>query len=227
MSILAIETSTRRGSVALLTDGDVAATERTWEGRDGHTLQLMPAIDKLFQEVGCDPRSITAVAVSIGPGSFTGLRVGLATAKGLAIGFGVSLIAVSSLAAMARCVTHGEGLVVPMLDARQGEIFSAVFRPDGTIVVPEQVTMPADWMAILRTLDAPCACFGEGYRRYHDIFAPLHVTPREEAHQDPRAALVALCGRDLRARGICANVQTIVPNYLRRTYAETQRVSLP
>lgn len=231
MSILAIETSTRHGSVALLADETQVAAARSWEGRDGHAAQLMTDIHELFQSVGCDPHTITAVAVAIGPGSFTGLRVGLATAKGLALGWQVPLIAVSTLAAMARRVTEMgpvpiSGLVVPILDARQGEIYSAVFRPDGTVLVPEQVIAPVQWVDTLRTLEAPCRCFGDGYRRYGDLFATVpEADPAvhdEEIHH-PHAGSVALCARDSLARGLCADLHTVVPNYLRRTYAEERR----
>lgn len=237
MCILAIETSTRHGSVALLRDGETLAAERSWEGHDGHSLLLLPAIHQLFQEVASDPRAIACVAVAIGPGSFTGLRVGLATAKGLALGWQVPLIAVSTLAAMARNVTESVSVpnsnqvpvphLVPMLDARQGEIYSAVFRPDGTMVAPEQVIAPARWADTLRALGVPCLCFGEGVLRYRDPFASarkVQIMDGPETVHYPRAGFVALCARDLRARGAYADLHTVVPQYLRRTYAEERHV---
>lgn len=227
MTILAIETSTPTGSVAL-TDGPTCCHEVHWEGNEGHTAQLMPAIEKIFRESGVDPQSLAGIAVAIGPGSFTGLRVGLATAKGLALGWGKPMVAVSSLAAMACHAATTEGLIVPMFDARRGEIYTAAYRRDGECVIAEQVITPVRWVELLMNANERCLCLGDGYLRYQSLFAdglgdPLAL-PSVAMHR-PRAALVGQLGTERLARGEIADIATLLPHYVRRPQAEEKRGS--
>ena len=130
MKVLGIDTATRTASVALVEDGRmIAQVERTGRGAD-----LLVAI----ADVCAAPRELDAIAIGAGPGSFTGLRIGMATAKGIAFAAERPLWAVSSLAALA----HGlSGEIVAVLDARRGELFAGRFR-DGVLVEPERVIAP-------------------------------------------------------------------------------------
>lgn len=131
MRVLAIETSSPRGSVALTEqDRVVASFEHTQA--NAHAELLLPLIDRALTEAGFSKRSLDRIAVGIGPGSFTGLRVGIALAEGMALGLGLPLVGVGALRAMAGSVPAGEPrLRVPVLDARRSEVFVAAYSATG------------------------------------------------------------------------------------------------
>ena len=130
--ILTIDTATTACSVALVKDGTVQALRESNEGLN-HSVLLAPYIDALLHEHRLEVRDLDAIAVSMGPGSYTGLRIGVSTAKGLCFGAGIPLIAVPTLRALARSVadrTGEDALYCPMLDARRMEVYTALFaRP--------------------------------------------------------------------------------------------------
>jgi tRNA threonylcarbamoyladenosine biosynthesis protein TsaB len=127
MLILTIETSTPMERVAVVKDGSVLADAMETVGR-GHTEKLLGAVESALSRSSVGLGELDAIAVSIGPGRFSGLRVGLATAKGLAAAAGLPVVPVESLEALAESARPYEGLVCPMLDARRGEVYSALFR---------------------------------------------------------------------------------------------------
>jgi tRNA threonylcarbamoyladenosine biosynthesis protein TsaB len=151
VKILGIDTSTPRISVALV-DDDVVLGERgvlVERNRTG----LMPLVDELFSAAGLGPHAVDAVAVGAGPGSFTGLRIGMAAAKGIAFATRRPLWAVSSLAVIADTQLRRDpaGVVVAVLDARKGEIYAGAYRRDGdrTILVGDERVMPPTELATL------------------------------------------------------------------------------
>jgi tRNA threonylcarbamoyladenosine biosynthesis protein TsaB len=140
--ILQIETATSSCSVALANQGDVVALKQL-SGRNVHAEMITLFIDELIAAAGITLQSIDAVAVSSGPGSYTGLRIGVSTAKGLCFALDKPLIAVETLEAMAQgaIVNHGdliddETLLCPMIDARRMEVYTAVFDANGSRVKP-------------------------------------------------------------------------------------------
>ena len=145
MLILTIETSTPTERVAVVRDGSVLAEIMETVGR-GHTEKLLGAVESALSRGSVGLRELDAIAVSIGPGRFSGLRVGLATAKGLAAARGLPVVPVQSLEALAESARPYEGLVCPMLDARRGEVYAALFRlGDGRERVLQDVAVaPAD-----------------------------------------------------------------------------------
>ena len=135
MRILAFETSTRRGSVAAVEDGRVL-TSAEHDVENAHAEQLIGLLERVLAEVAWDKSSVDRLSVGIGPGSFTGLRVGIALAQGIALGLDRPVVGVGSLRAMARGVPEGEARVrVPVLDARRNELFVAAYRADGSTAV--------------------------------------------------------------------------------------------
>jgi tRNA threonylcarbamoyl adenosine modification protein YeaZ len=133
---LGIETSSRRGSVALVKDGVLLSRAEHHE-LNAHAEQLRPLLERVLAEAKVDKRDIERVAVGIGPGSFTGLRVGIAFAQGIALGLGVPCVGVGSLAAMAAAVDAANlGTRVALLDARRNEVFVATYSPDGGELSP-------------------------------------------------------------------------------------------
>ena len=139
MRILGIDTAIPTASVALIEDGALRAEEtqdraanyaRRLSGKapSNHAEVILPLIALLFEKAGISVSHLSGIAVSIGPGSFTGLRIGLATAKGLAYDSGLSLVGVSTLQANAARVKNFDAMVGAMLDARKGEVYFALFR---------------------------------------------------------------------------------------------------
>ena len=223
MMVLGIETSTSMGSVALVDEQGLRA-ERRWEKREGHAERLMGEIDCLLQKHSVMIQALDGFAVTIGPGSFTGLRVGLATVKGLAIVSKQPVIALSSLEVLARNVFGFSCLVCPLLDARREEVFAALFRQDekgeGIRLFPDQVIAPSD---LFQQLSEPTIFVGEGAVQYRALiqqgmgkkasFAPAEM-------QWPSASMVAKIGLSHLLRGETVQAKEIRPLYLRRPDAE-------
>jgi tRNA threonylcarbamoyladenosine biosynthesis protein TsaB len=130
--VLGIETSTRRGSVAVSANGVVVAAQ-SHEEPNAHAERLLGLIERVLADAGMTRDALDRIGVGVGPGSFTGLRVGIALAQGIALGLGRPLVGVGSLGAMARALPPAERRVrVPVLDARRGELFVAAYAADGS-----------------------------------------------------------------------------------------------
>src|SRR5438093_2583246 len=130
MRVLAVETSTLAGGAALL-DGEVVVGEYALDVGATHSERLMGAIDRLLTDAGWTVRDLEGLAVSVGPGSFTGLRIGLSTVKGLALALSIPIVAVPTLDAMAALLPFAALPVCPVLDARQGDVYAPRDRWDG------------------------------------------------------------------------------------------------
>jgi tRNA threonylcarbamoyladenosine biosynthesis protein TsaB len=150
MRVLGIESSSRRGSVALVERGQLVAA-RSHERPNAHAEELLPLVDCLMQQTNWGRESLNRVGVGIGPGSFTGLRVGIALAQGIALGLGVPLIGIDSLRCMARAVpATTPGYRCTFLDARRREVFCAVYSSDGAEIVPPHALARASAVARIR-----------------------------------------------------------------------------
>lgn len=225
MLLLAVETATPDTSAALLRDGDLLAEERGAAGRPTAET-LLPAVDALLGRCAVSLDAVEAFAVSIGPGSFTSLRIGLATVKGLAFGSGRPAVAVPTLRALAYTAPPGPGPVVALLDARRGELFAAAFEGEAltpATLLPEGVYTPA---ALGERLPATCRLTGEGVAvcgaALRSALGPGVVcTPTEVGAA--RAAHVGALGARLLAEGAGVDAARLVPHYLRRAQAEVVR----
>jgi tRNA threonylcarbamoyladenosine biosynthesis protein TsaB len=192
MRLAAIDTSTALGSIALFEDGALLH-EESQRVSNAHGESLLPMIDALFTRAGWKPRDVARWAVGMGPGSFTGVRIGVATAKGIVIATGAELVGVTSLDAVAYGVAAGEGeAIVSVLDAMKGEVYvQATLR--GVRVI-EPVNVP---YAQLPTLLSGLACaraivMGESGATLDASLLPFPVTRLAEApHDVPRASSVA------------------------------------
>jgi tRNA threonylcarbamoyladenosine biosynthesis protein TsaB len=136
--VLAVDTTTPRGSAAVVSEGGVEAEVRVVTN-DGHSRWLLPAVDAMLRGLGTEAKALDAFAVTVGPGSFTGLRIGLSTVQGLALASGRPCIPLSTLDVLARAATPREGFVVALMDAFRGELYAALFdrcgAPAGVPVV--------------------------------------------------------------------------------------------
>ncbi|MDR7417112.1 MAG: tRNA (adenosine(37)-N6)-threonylcarbamoyltransferase complex dimerization subunit type 1 TsaB [Armatimonadota bacterium] len=219
MLVLGIETATETISVALV-DEDGLRAERALRARRALGW-LVPAIGGMLRDAGLRPEDVEGVAVSTGPGSFTGLRVGIATAVGWAQARGVPACGVSTLQALA--ATCGALLVVPVMDARRGEVSVAPFVREGETYRPltEELTAPPNAVIDrLRELGIEDPTFvGDGLLRYGSLlrqaFPHAHLSPR--VLWSPRAAAVAALGRERLLHSGGEPLGAIQPRYGRVT----------
>ncbi|MEE9279732.1 MAG: tRNA (adenosine(37)-N6)-threonylcarbamoyltransferase complex dimerization subunit type 1 TsaB [Myxococcota bacterium] len=219
--ILALEAATDTGGVALLEDSRVLA-ERVLPTSQRSASSLLVAIDELLRSTGRELEEFALIALSIGPGSFTGLRVGLATALGLCFGTERRVVPVPTLAALS---THAgrAAHIVPMLDARRGEVYAGLYGPEGRVLRDDRVADPAVWLGSLADVPGPVHFVGSGALRYaQPIEAAFgrraRILPRDEAR--PRAASVGTLGARLAASGASLEPAQVELRYLRRPAAE-------
>jgi tRNA threonylcarbamoyladenosine biosynthesis protein TsaB len=226
--ILGIETATAAQSVALLEDEQLLA-EAAWSGAGSRGGKLLPMIDSVLREAGVAPSAIEAIAVSVGPGSFTGVRVGLATAKGMVLGTHAVLIGVSTLEALAVGYARRKTIVCVLLDAGRGEVYAGLYQyTDAGLeqLSPEAVLSPeAIAVQVLALTAGEIRLIGDGAARYRErLEAALQGRARvtdEGCRAVPRAALVArLAFRQLQKAGGTALESEVMPVYLRRAEAE-------
>ena len=188
MLILALETATESVGVALGTADGPMATVEVARGRR-HTETLVPAVEFVCRQADVALAEVTSVAVDVGPGLFTGMRVGIATAKAFAMALDIGVIPVSSLEVLAGGVDADDRVVVPVVDTRKGEVAWSMMRMvDGR---PHRLTEPTigsvdDLVADLMARDQPSVCVGDGAARYREdiidgvgcaVAAPVHPSP--------------------------------------------------
>ncbi len=214
MRLLAIETATRTAGVAAWADGRVLAERR--QTVTTHSEQLMVMVDATLREAGWTPRELDALVCGAGPGSFTGLRIGLATAKGLSFALGRPLALVSSLETLAARVAGGR--VAAVLDAYKGEVYAGVFEVEGgrpRVIVEEQAWPPARLTDELAQR-APLVLVGDGALRYPSLLsAGVRMYDEDGA---PRPGDLARLGALRLAGG--ADDRLAGPHYLRPSEAE-------
>jgi len=226
VNMLAIETSTLVGGVALMRDGQLVY-EQVLGLREDNAARLMPAIDIALRHVGWSPRDVDVFALAIGPGSFTSLRIGLATIKGLCLATGAAVVAVPTLDALARAFTGCRWRVCPMLDARMGEVYGAVYEWEKTgfrKLTPDRVAAVEDLFDGCD--DEPVLCFGSGaelYRRRIETALGDNCRFVDKSLGLPRASRVALAAGERFHRGETDDMDRLEPVYLRKSEAERAR----
>ena len=223
MLILAVDTTTPGGSVALLED-DALLGEANVESAATHSARLFRSIDFLLGALGRDVREVDAFAVAAGPGSFTGIRIGLGAVKSLAFASGKPIAPVSTLAALAaKLAADGTGLVCPFLDAKKSEIYAALFET-GTAglaeIVPQGAYAPDEFLARLPG-DRPIAFAGSGLAVYGDqVRSKLAARARFPVRSPFIAAEVGRIGAEILRSGRGVDAASLEPLYFRRSQAE-------
>lgn len=225
MNVLAIESSGPIGSAAACCDGEVLAEDILEHGM-AHGRLLVPLLDKVVQEAGWDKRrDIDLVAVDVGPGSFTGLRVGVMCAKTLAASLERPMIGVCSLDAMAENAPEECDRILTVLDAKRGEVYAAAYERGARglerIRGPE-VSQPA---AAGQWLPVPFFVMGDGLRRHADVLCRAGAIAAAEALWRVRAGVVARLGLAAYRGGGGEDVFGLQPTYLRLPEAEEKRLS--
>jgi len=227
MRILAADTSTMSGSLALL-DGENLAAEWTLKSAQTHNRRLLKSIDSLLGQTGWTLDSIDAFAVASGPGSFTGLRIGMTTMKTLAWTTRKLYAAVCSLDALAFPLCFSANPVCALLDARKGEVYFALYRPDGKaglrLEVPyEAISPPRLAKSLISMLSGPAVFCGDGWTAYGDFLksklGDLVIEPPSSFHII-RAASVAELARRRLVQGLSEDPKSSAPLYLRPSEAE-------
>ncbi|MBI3975248.1 MAG: tRNA (adenosine(37)-N6)-threonylcarbamoyltransferase complex dimerization subunit type 1 TsaB, partial [Armatimonadetes bacterium] len=194
MRVLGLETATPYGSVAVVgPDGLLAEVTALIPMR--HLEWLLPAVERTLAEAGTGRGEIEGLAVSIGPGGFTGLRIGIATAAAWARAADIPVIGVSTLEALAATVA-GPGLIAPVLDAKRGEVAAALFRREGDLTLTrlrEDTVLTPDRLGDLLPRDQPVLLLGDGLSRWADAIGRAVPAARwaPPAAWAPRAAAVA------------------------------------
>jgi len=216
--VLAVETSTLAGGVALL-DGERVRGECLLDVSATHSERLMPAIDRLLADAAWTPADLGGLAVAVGPGSFTGLRVGLSAVKGLAIALGIPVAAVPTLDALAASLPFASLPVCPVLDARKGEVYACLYRWDGGAMRREWDYVALTREALARRLTEPVVLLGDGAASVPSRVALLAPPHRRQ----PSPAAVAVLGRARLAAGETTAPADLLPIYLRPSEAELKR----
>ena len=227
--ILAFETSAKAASVALMEDGVLLGETYQNTGLT-HSQTLLLMAENLLASCGKTPADGTAVAVAAGPGSFTGVRIGVAAAKGFAWGKELPCYGVSTLEAMAEGLGVYEGYIVPTMDARRSQTYTAIFRAEGgkrTRILDDCAISFEELGEKLKNCEKPIFLVGDGAKLCYNILskqvAGLVLPPEHRCHQ--RAAGVALLAQQMIDAGLPGDGAGLAPNYLRPSQAERERLA--
>jgi tRNA threonylcarbamoyladenosine biosynthesis protein TsaB len=221
MRILAVETSTMAGSVALL-DGVRVVGQSVLNVALTHSERLMAMVDRLLHDCDWEIERLDGLAVSIGPGSFTGLRVGVATIKGLALALGLPVAPVPTLDALAWNVPFADAAICPILDARKSEVYLCLYRWH-----EDRIERTSDYLALAPRVAAervtpPVIVLGDGVAACLPFLSRWGTAVRAAppAQSVPSAAVVGQIGRAMIASGQAVSADVLAPMYLRPSQAE-------
>jgi tRNA threonylcarbamoyladenosine biosynthesis protein TsaB len=218
MNVLGFDTSTAATSVCVLRDDgeafELVPGEEALLGPPGHARELMPGVARLLADAGLSYRDLGAIAVGVGPGTFTGLRIGVTTARALAHAGGIPVHPVSSLAALAEEIEAHHRL--PLIDAKRGELFAALYGGETELWPPFAAT-PAQLIERVRQASLTAMAAGDGSLRFRDQLETGGVAI------GPRHAVRGLHICRLAARVPAVPPEAVLPNYLRDPDAKPQR----
>lgn len=228
MRILGIDSSGLVASVALVEEDNLLA-EYTVNYKKTHSQTLLPMLDEIARMIELDLKTVDAIAVAAGPGSFTGLRIGSATAKGLGLALGRPLVSVPTVEALAYNLWGCAHLICPVMDARRSQVYTGIYRfeDDGLVRLEDQTAIGVEELAEkLNALGEKVVFLGDGVPVYREIldrklqvphrYAPAHLNKQ-------RAGAVAALGLVYARRGELQSAAEHQPNYLRLSQAERER----
>ena len=228
MKILGIDSSGTVASVALV-DDDITIAEYTVNFKKTHSETLLPMIDEIVRMTETDPCTIEAIAVAAGPGSFTGLRIGSSTAKGLGMAYEIPIIPVPTCHALAYNVwTANDTIICPIMDARRNQVYTGIYKFEAgkLVVLQDQMAVDIkDLLAILSTYSQGVVFVGDGVPVYQEeikrvmgeraVFAPLSCNAQ-------RASCVAAAAMRYVKEGKIMHYSELLPVYLRKPQAERE-----
>jgi tRNA threonylcarbamoyladenosine biosynthesis protein TsaB len=233
MIVLGFDTATSATAVGLrLADGSTlqARDDPAFGAHPGHATRLLELAHTLLTQAGIGWSAVERIAVGAGPGTFTGLRVGVATARGLAQSLEIELVSVSSLRALAEPAgEEAEGAVLAAIDARRGEVFVAGYlagegSPNGLEPADELISpralAPGDVTGALVAAGAPWLAVGDGAVRYREQLESAGATVPEDGSPIHRVSAEAICDLGAHATVASSQIEAILPDYRRRPDAE-------
>ncbi|WML58058.1 tRNA (adenosine(37)-N6)-threonylcarbamoyltransferase complex dimerization subunit type 1 TsaB [Neobacillus sp. PS2-9] len=224
MTILAIDTSNYALGVALLEENQVLG-EYITNLKKNHSVRIMPAIETLMSDCERVPADLTKIVVAKGPGSYTGVRIGVTIAKTLAWTLNIPLVGVSSLEILAAGTgRYFDGMVSPLFDARRGQVYTGLYQfVDGKLTVKkqDQLVMLDDWVDRLLDIDKPIIFVGNDLpihkAKIEEVLGPKAIFASMTEH-NPRPAELALLGKEQAGD----DLHSFVPNYIRLVEAEAK-----
>lgn len=227
MKILAIDSSALVASVALVTE-DQFIGEYTLNYKKTHSQTLLPMLDAMFKQLEMNVEEVDAIAISGGPGSFTGLRIGSATAKGLGLALGKPLVHVPTIEALAYQLFGATGVICPIMDARRSQVYTGVYKHEKEFqVIKEQMAVGIEALVeVLEELGEPVIFLGDGVPVHREFIektlkVPYTVAPSFCSRQ--RAAAVGALGIAYFQAGKVETAKEHNPDYLRVSQAERER----
>jgi len=220
--ILGIDTSTSCGSVGLIDDGEVIS-DYLLNVPATHSQRLLIAIELVLREAGCPIENLDGWAIALGPGSFTALRIGVSTVKGLAFATGKPVTGVSTLDALAWQIAPTPYLICPIVDARKKELYTAFYRFENSLIKrqsDDRAIKPED---LVRSIKEQTIFLGNGAKTYRDFLlnslSSLALFPSAPLHLS-HGSMVAKLGCELLQKGECLDLSTFAPIYVRPSEAE-------
>ena len=228
MKILGLDSSGLVASVAIVEDNDLKG-EYTVNYKKTHSQTLLPMLDEVAKMIELDLNSIDAIAVSGGPGSFTGLRIGSATAKGLGLALGKPLIHIPTVDALAYNLAGNRDIICPLMDARRNQVYTGIYEfCDGKLQILEnQMAVSVTEIAEkLNALGREVIFLGDGVPVYRKTLAEVMKIPYSfaPAHMNrQRASAVAVLGAQYYVQGRAESAMEHKPDYLRLSQAERER----
>jgi tRNA threonylcarbamoyladenosine biosynthesis protein TsaB len=228
MLILALDTMSLTASAALWRDEVIVAQYFLNSGHT-HSTTLLPMIKHMMETSGVSLDDVDLLACAVGPGSFTGIRIGIATLKGLCVGKNISCVGVSSLEAMAYGMRGVDGIVCPVINARRTQFYSSLFRVKNGLVSrlsEDDIVMGADLDSVLSPYDEAVYLVGDGYGAAREFITHKHLKYTPELYRWPTAFAVADAAAKIWNDASDKSVFTqdsISPVYLRKTQAERER----
>ncbi|CCZ42501.1 universal bacterial protein YeaZ [Clostridium sp. CAG:122] len=228
MKILGIDSSGLVASAAIADEKNIIA-EFTVNNKQTHSQTLLPMIEKVVDMSGIELEQIDAIAIAAGPGSFTGLRIGSATAKGIGLALKKPIVSVPTLEGIAYRVSVFDGLICPIMDARRGQVYTGIYKADGdglTCLSEQKAVDIHDILKELEEYDEKVIFLGDGVEVHREtienelknefVFAPVHLSKQS-------AAAVAVLGSIYFEQGKAESADEHKPIYLRKSQAERER----
>ena len=223
MKILAIETATVAGSVAVVDDNKGLIGEIKVDVKIAHSERLMSSVEWLLRASCISIEEIDALAVSIGPGSFTGLRIGLSTAKGLSYATNKPIVPVPTIDAFAASLPFCSHLICPMLDARKNEVYAGLYKWEGTLfrkLLPATAINPGE---LLEQIRGPVVLMGDAtvtYKQHITHILKTNAIFAPPSKMSPSASTVAEMAIEKINQGIITDPISLTPFYIRKSEAE-------
>lgn len=223
MTILAIDTSNHTLGIALVKDSTVIGESITYLKKN-HSVRAMPTVEALMKECGVAPSELSKIVVAKGPGSYTGVRIGVTIAKTLAWTLSIPISAVSSLETLAANGQYFDGWISPLFDARRGQVYTGLYTfKEGKIkeIKPDQNILLTGWLHELKQTGKPVLFLGQDVHLHEESIGSIlgeTAVIAEGAFHNPRPSMLAFLGADRPAE----DVHQLVPNYIRLAEAEVK-----